>query len=184
MNHILPKYGVTTKQEVACFIAQTAHESGQYTFLKENLNYSIDGLCKVFGKYFPTVDSARPYAKNPEKIANKVYCNRMGNGSESSGDGYKFCGRGVIQLTGKEMYSKFAVSIGKTLDETVRYCETIEGAIESGAYFWKLNRLDRFVLKDDFVGLTKAINGGTNGITERTHNYKKALTVLDFIELK
>jgi putative chitinase len=180
LNHVLPEYDIASKEQVACFIAQTAHESGEYNCLKENLNYSADGLCRVWPKRFPSKDAAAPYNRNPEKIANKVYCDRMGNGSEASGDGFKFRGRGVIQLTGKDNYSKFAKSIDKSLDEAVALCETLEGAIISGCYFWQANKLDRFVQKKDFVGLTKAINGGTHGLDDRTNKYKKALAVLDF----
>jgi putative chitinase len=184
LNHVLPDYGITTKEQVACFIGQTAHESGEFNVLKENLNYSAEGLCKVWPKRFPSVSTAQPYNRNPEKIANKVYADRMGNGSEASGEGFKFRGRGCIQLTGKDNYSKFAKSINKTLDETVAYCETLDGAIASGCYFWQANNLNRFVEKKDYTGLTKAINGGTHGLDDRTNKYKKALSVLDFDVLK
>lgn len=179
LNKVLPDYGITTKKQIAHFIGQTAHESGEYNILKENLNYSAEGLCKVWPKRF-TPAIAGTYGRNPEKIANKVYCDRMGNGNEASGDGWKYRGRGCIQTTGKANYEKFSKDCGKTLDEAVSYCETLDGAIASGAFFWKSNNLNRFCDKDDYIGLTKAINGGTHGIDDRTNKTKKALSVLDF----
>lgn len=178
LNVILPKYDINTKERIACFLAQCSHESNQFTTLKENLNYSSQGLHDTWRKRFPTLESAKPYHRKPEKIANRVYCDRMGNGSESSGEGYKYRGRGVIQLTGKENYTKFAKSIGKTLEETVAYCETLEGALESGCFFWKTNNLNKLVDAGNFTGLTKAINGGTNGLEERKENYNIAIQLL------
>ena len=179
LNTVLPKYGITSKNQVACFLAQCGHESAGFTVLVENLNYSSDGLCKTWPKRF-TAATAGAYNRNPEKIANKVYCDRMGNGSEASGDGWKYRGRGAIQLTGKDNYTKFAKSCEKTIDEAVAYCETLEGAIASAAYFWRENRLsERFIdVKFDFVGLTKAINGGTTGLTDRQHHYDAAKKLL------
>lgn len=179
LNSVLPKYNIKTKDQIACFLGQCGHESAGFSVLVENLNYSADGLCKTWPKRF-TVATAGAYNRNPEKIANKVYCDRMGNGSEASGDGWKYRGRGCIQLTGKDNYTKFAKSCGKSLDEAVAYCETLEGAIASGAFFWKENRLsERFIdNKFDFVGLTKAINGGTIGINDRQHHYDIAKKLL------
>lgn len=165
-------------KRMAAFLAQIAHESGSFNFTKEGLNYSATALNKTFKKYFPTVASAQPYARQPAKIANKVYANRMGNGNEASGDGYRFCGRGLIQLTGKNNYSKFARSIGKTLDQTIQYLETPEGAVVSAAWFWDINKLSVYADIGDFVGLTKRINGGTIGIEDRLHHYSIALKAL------
>ena len=131
-----------------------------------------------FKKYFPTLASAQAYARNPAKIANKVYANRMGNVSEASGDGYKFCGRGLIQLTGRNNYTKFANAIGKTLDQTVAYLETPEGAVASAGWFWDVNKLSIYADKGDFVGLTRRINGGTIGLEDRKHHYDIALAAL------
>lgn len=179
LNKVLPDYGITTKKQIAHFIGQTAHESGEYNILKENLNYSAEGLCKVWPKRF-TPATAGAYGRNPEKIANKVYCDRMGNGNEASGDGWKYKGSGFLQLTGKDNYSKFAKYLNKPLDETVDFCNTIEGAAASACWFWVVNNLNKFCDKDDYIGLTKAINGGTHGIDDRTNKTKKALSVLDF----
>ena len=165
-------------KRMAAFLAQIAHESGGFNFTKEGLNYSAQGLVKTFKKYFPTLASARPYARNPAKIANKVYANRMGNGPESSGDGYRFCGRGLIQLTGRNNYTKFATSIGKTIDQTIAYLETPEGAVASAAWFWDVNKLSIYADKGDFVGLTRRINGGTIGLADRKHHYDIALAAL------
>jgi putative chitinase len=180
LNHVLPLYDINNKERVACFLA---HESGEFNILRENLNYSAESLCKVWPKRFPSASAAQPYNRNPEKIANKVYADRLGNGSEATGDGFKYRGRGAIQLTGKCNYEAFAKSIGKKLDETVAYCETLEGAIASACFFWKTNNLNKFVDAADFLGLTKKINGGTIGLEDRKKHYKKALEVLGEIKL-
>lgn len=174
---VLPKYSINTPERVAMFMAQTGHESGGFKALKENLNYSADSLQKVWPKRFDA-KTANTYARNQEKIANKVYADRLGNGPESSGDGFKYRGRGLIQLTGKDNYSAFAKSIGKTLDETVTYCETLEGAIESACYFWSTRKLNEVADKGDVLKATKIINGGTIGLDDRTARYTKAKTIL------
>lgn len=175
LNAILPKYDINTKERIACFLAQVIHESSQFTALKENLNYSAQGLCATWAKRFPTMASAKPYSRSPEKIANKVYCDRMGNGSEASGDGWKYRGRGTIMLTGKDNYNKFAKSIGKSLDDTVSYCESLEGAIESSCFFWSTNNLNLYADSKDFTTLSKKINGGSIGIKERREIYDIAI---------
>lgn len=172
---VLPKYEINTPNRIAAFLAQCGHESGGFTVLQENLNYSAEGLRKIFPSRFATVAAAQPYHRQPEKIANKIYCDRMGNGSESSGDGYKFRGRGAIQLTGKENYSNFAKSIGKSLDETVAYCETLEGAICSAAWFWTTRKLNVCADCGDILSMTKKINGGTIGLEDRKKHYEHAL---------
>jgi putative chitinase len=163
---------------IAGFLAQIAHESGGFNFIKENLNYSADGLQKVFPKYFPNIEIANQYARQPEKIANKVYANRMGNGDEASGDGYKFCGRGLIQLTGKDNYTKYAASVQRELDDAIAYLETAAGAVSSAGWFWNVNKLNDYADKGDIVGMTKRINGGTNGLDDRTSLYNTALAAL------
>lgn len=162
-------------RRIAGFLAQIAHESGGFNFTKENLNYSAEGLRKVFSKYFPTDDIAKQYARQPEKIANRVYANRMKNGDESSGDGFKFRGRGLIQLTGRDNYTRFAESLDLPIDETIAYLETPEGAVASAGWFWDTNKLNQWCDKDDFVTLTKRINGGTIGLADRKHHYEIAL---------
>jgi putative chitinase len=163
----------------AAFVAQTAHESGGFNFVKENLNYSAKGLMGTFKKYFPTEDLAKQYERKPEKIANRVYANRMANGDEASGDGYRFCGRGLIQLTGRANYTKFAEDLGISIEETVAYLETPAGAVSSAGWFWDNNNLNQYCDKDDFVTLTKRINGGTIGLEDRKHHYHLALDLLE-----
>jgi len=165
-------------KRAAGFLAQVAHESGDFTATKENLNYSAKGLMTTFKKYFNDEAIANQYAKQPAKIASRVYANRMGNGDEASGDGYKFCGRGLIQLTGKQNYTKFASDLGISVDECVAYLETKEGAVSSAGWFWDNNNLNKYCDSDDFVTLTKRINGGTIGIEDRKHHYEIALKLL------
>ena len=165
-------------RRIASFLAQIAHESGGFNFTKENLNYSADGLQKVFGKYFSDAATAAAYARQPAKIANRVYANRMGNGDEASGDGYKFCGRGLIQLTGKDNYTKYAAAVQKSLDDAVAYLETPAGAASSAGWFWDVNKLNEFADKDNIIGMTKRINGGTNGLDDRLALYNTALAAL------
>jgi len=175
LYQILPEYNINTPQRVAAFIAQCAHESGNFRFLQENLNYKAESLNKTFKKYFPTLESAQPYAKNPQKIANKVYSNRMGNGDEASGDGFRYLGRGLIQLTGKNNYTIFAASIDTPLEEIPEYLQTFEGAVQSACWFWEQNNLNRFADSGDIVTMSKRINGGTIGMEDRLMIFEKCL---------
>jgi len=178
INELAEKYELNTTKRIAGFLAQCGHESGSFNIMKENLNYSSDALLKVFPKYFPTKALADAYARKPEKIANKVYGNRFGNGTEASGDGYRYSGKGFIQLTFKNNYAEFAKSIGKTLEEVVGYLQTMEGAMESAMWYWKTRKVNFYCDKDDILGMTKVINGGTHGLNDRTkryNKYKKAL---------
>jgi len=181
LSKLLPDYSIDTPQRIAAFIAQCSHESGGFTALKENLNYKAATLRKIFPKYFPDDDSANRYANAPNKqqaIANKVYSNRMGNGDEHSGDGYKFCGRGLIQLTGRDNYTWFAASLSISVEEATEYLETFEGAAQSACWFWETNNLNRWADAGDIVNLTKKINGGTIGLEDRIKHYEHALHVL------
>lgn len=179
INYVAEHYDLLENRKRICaFLAQTAHESGGFTATKENLNYSAKGLVGTFKKYFPNEEIAKQYERKPEKIANRVYANRMKNGDEASGDGFKFRGRGLIQLTGRDNYTRFASSLGKSLDETVQYLETAEGAVVSAGWFWDTNKLNIYCDKDDFIGLTKRINGGTIGLADRKHHYELALSML------
>lgn len=179
---LLPDYEINTPQRVAAFIAQCAHESGGFMVLKENLNYRWQTLRKIFPKYFPTDELAQSYAAQPNKqelIANLVYANRMGNGTPESGDGYRFCGRGLIQLTGRENYSWFAASLEISVEEAAEYLETFEGAAQSACWFWETNKLNQYADTGDILTLTKRINGGTIGLEDRIAHYKHALDVLN-----
>jgi putative chitinase len=178
LRQLLPQYEINTSERIAAFLAQCAHESGGFVFIKENLNYRWQSLRKVFPKYFPTDALAQQYEKQPEKIANRVYANRMGNGPEESGDGYKFCGRGLIQVTGRENYSWFAASLQITPEEASEYMETFEGAAQSACWFWESNNLNQWADKQDILTLTKRINGGTIGLEDRKKHYEHCLHVL------
>jgi len=171
-------YEITTPERIAGFIAQLAHESGGFNFVKENLNYSAKGLMTTFKKYFPTEELAKQYERKPEKIANRVYANRMKNGPEESGDGYRFCGRGLIQLTGRFNYTNFCKDLGRTIDECVAYIGTTAGACSSAGWFWDNNNLNDYCDKHDFIGLTKRINGGTIGLEDRMHHYHIVYSLL------
>jgi putative chitinase len=176
--NVLDKYDINTNKRIAGFLAQCGHESADFTVLKENLNYGAAGLRGTFGKYFKDDATAKAYERQPEKIANKVYASRMGNGDEKSGDGYKYRGRGAIQLTGHDNYKAFAASIGQSIPDTITYLETLEGAIESAAWFWKKNGLNATCDADDIVAMTKKINGGTIGLEDRKAHYLKAKSLL------
>lgn len=175
---ILPVYEINTPERVAAFIAQCAHESGNFRWLKENLNYKAESLTKTFKKYFPTLEEAKQYEKNPQKIANKVYANRMGNGDEASGDGFRYLGRGLIQLTGKNNYTLFAAAVDTPLEEIPEYLQTFEGAVQSACWFWEQNNLNQWADKKDILTLTKRINGGTIGLEDRIKHFNHALHVL------
>jgi putative chitinase len=181
LSQLLPDYEINTPQRIAAFIAQCSHESAGFTALKENLNYRAPTLRKLFSKYFPTDELANQYASKPNKqeaIANRIYANRMGNGPEESGDGFRYCGRGLIQLTGKDNYTWFAASLHISPDEASEYLQTFEGAAQSACWFWETNNLNRFADAGDIKGLTKAINGGYIGLDDRIQHYQHALHVL------
>jgi putative chitinase len=177
----LPDYDINTPQRVAAFVAQCAHESGGFRALKENLNYKAVTLRKIFPKYFPDDATANHYASLPNKqeaIANRVYGGRMGNGPEASGDGFRYCGRGLIQLTGKQNYQNFADSIETPVEDIPEFLGTFEGAVQSACWFWEANNLNQWADKGDILTLTKRINGGTIGLDDRIKHYEHALHVL------
>ena len=177
ISEILPEYEITTPQRVAAFLAQCAHESGGFVFLKENLNYKAASLRRVFPKYFPDDAIAAQYAGKGEMIANRVYANRMGNGPEESGDGWRYCGRGLIQLTGKNNYTFFAGSLDIPVEEASEYLQTFEGAVQSACFFWEQNKLNQWADAGDILTLTKRINGGTIGLEDRIKHYEHALHI-------
>jgi putative chitinase len=177
LNKILPDYDISTPARMAAFIAQTAHESGGYTALHENLNYQAASLCRVWPSHF-NAGNADQYAHNPERIANRAYSGRMGNGDEASGDGWRFCGRGLIQLTGKSNYQAFADSVQMSIDDVPAYLQTFEGAIQSACFFWENTNLNAVADTGDIEHMTKIINGGTLGLEDRTARYNHALQVL------
>lgn len=181
MERLLPDYDINTPRRVAAFLAQCGHESGNFKFLKENLNYRWQTLRKIFPKYFPTDELAQQYASRPnrqEAIANRVYANRMGNGDEASGDGFRYCGRGLIQLTGKNNYQSFADSIETPVEDIPEYLQTFEGAVQSACWFWETNSLNRWADSGDIKELTRRINGGYIGLDDRIKHYNHALHIL------
>ena len=179
LEKILPDYDITTPERIAAFIAQCSHESNGFTALKENLNYRAATLMKVFPKYFADEAIANAYAGKQEAIANRVYANRMGNGDEHSGDGFKHCGRGLIQLTGKDNYSNFADSLQMDINDVPDYLATFEGAVQSACWFWESNNLNQYADAGDMVTLTKKINGGTIGLEDRLNQYHHMMHVIN-----
>jgi putative chitinase len=181
LSQLLPDYEINTAQRIAAFVAQCSHESAGFTALKENLNYTSVTLRKIFPKYFPTDELANAYANmsnKQEAIANRVYASRMGNDDEHSGDGYRYCGRGLIQLTGKSNYQSFADSLEMNVEDVPDYLATFEGAAQSACWFWETNNLNQWADKGDILTLTKRINGGTIGLEDRIKHYEHALHVL------
>jgi putative chitinase len=179
LSQILPDYEINTPQRIAAFIAQCAHESGGFKFLQENLNYRAESLMKTWPRHFPTIEVAKQYERKPQMIANKAYANRMGNGDEASGDGWRYLGRGLIQLTGKNNYTFFAASVGiEDMEECVEYLQTFEGAVQSACFFWEQNKLNTWADTGDIKELTRRINGGFIGLEDRLKHYNHALHVL------
>lgn len=181
LEQLLPDYEINTPQRIAAFIAQCSHESAGFTALVENLNYRWQSLRKVFPKYFPNDAIAQDYAGRPNKqeaIANRIYASRMGNGDEASGDGFRFRGRGLIQLTGRHNYTWFAASLEISPEEATEYLTTFEGAAQSACWFWETNKLNQWADKGDILTLTKRINGGTIGLDDRIKHYEHALHVI------
>lgn len=175
----LPQYGITSKKRVAAFIAQCAHESAGFTRLEEGLNYSAKGLTGTWPKRFPA-DVAAQYERQPQKIANKAYCDRMGNGSEASGEGWKYRGRGILQLTGKDNYracSKVLFQDDTLLTDPDMLFDPYY-AIHSACWFWHVNKLNPFADSGDILTMTKKINGGTLGLEDRIKHYNHAIEVL------
>ena len=180
LEQLLPDYDIDTPRRIASFLAQCGHESAGFTALKENLNYKPATLLKLFGKYFTPELAAVYCAKSnkQEAIANRIYANRMGNGDESSGDGYRYSGKGLIQLTGKSNYQAFADSLEITPADAAEYMQTFEGACQSACWFWETNNLNKFADVGDFETMTKRINGGTIGLEDRKKHYAEALHIL------
>ena len=178
-NSYFPAHGLETKERIAAFIAQCGHESAGFTVTKENLNYSAKALQSVFKKYFPTTELAEKYARKPEMIANRVYANRMGNGDEQSGDGWRYCGRGFIQLTGKANYYELASG----LNDMQYYInpellEQLPHALVGALWFWDKHKLNNYADDGDLKGMTKIINGGYNGLDDRLELYERLMVIL------
>lgn len=173
LNAMLPKYNIETVDEVAGFLAQCGHESGDFNHLEENLNYKAESLMKTWPRCFPTMEIAEQYAHIPEAIANKVYADRMGNGDEDSGDGWLHHGRGAIQLTGKANYEKFGNATGAVLAGLPDYLATLEGAIESACWFWNTDKLSPLADEECIAAMTRRINGGLIGEDDREARFAR-----------
>ncbi|MDW3194821.1 MAG: glycoside hydrolase family 19 protein [Cytophagales bacterium] len=179
LNGEMSKFDINTPLRAAHFIAQLAHESGSFHYSSENLNYSASALRAVFGKYFPTDEEAEAYARQPEKIANRVYANRMGNGDESSGEGWKYRGRGLIQLTGKDNYTNCGNATGMDLvNNPDQLADNADAAVAAAGWFWDMRKLNGYADQDDIKAITKRINGGYNGLEDREAYLARAKQVL------
>lgn len=177
----LPKFAIVTPARVAGFISQCQHESLDFTILTENLNYSAKGLMGIFKKYFPNEAVAKQYERKPEKIANRVYGGRMGNGPEDSGDGWTFRGRGLVQLTGRSNYTQCSRDLfgDDTLIENPDLVTEPDYAVLSACWFWHKNRLNDICDRGDVVLLSKRINGGTIGLADRIHHWNDAIALFE-----
>jgi putative chitinase len=184
LTDMLPRYSIDTVHRIAGFMAQCAHESADFTLLEENLNYSEAALLRVFPRYFgPGKRNAAEYARNPEKIANYVYMDQFRSpssrlGNTQPGDGWRFRGGGIKQLTGRTNFTAFGKGIGKTPEEAADYVRTKQGALESACWFWGTNSLNSFADAQDIVGMSRRINGGTIGLEDRTARWNEAIRVL------
>jgi putative chitinase len=177
LNEVIEKYVIDTKQRLSHFLAQLCHESGNLKVLSENLNYSAERLLQVFPKYF-NKSNVNQYARKHEKIANRVYCNRMGNGTELSGDGWKYRGRGYIQLTGKDNYRLFGKLINVDLLTNPDLAAQPKYAMLIAGAYWNYKKLNQYADADDITTITKKINGGTNGLSDRTKQYNRIKGIL------
>jgi len=175
------KFEINTPLRLAHFLAQCGHESGQFKIVNENLNYSAKGLLGIFKKYFPTDDKAKLYERKPEKIANLVYASRMGNGPETSGDGYKYRGRGYIQLTGKDNYTAFGKAINENIQDTPDLVAT-KYPLLSAAWFFNKNGLHKLADKganaEVVTMVTKRVNGGVIGLADRIKHFNEYYDLL------
>lgn len=175
------RFGITTPLRLAHFLAQCGHESGGFKAVRENLNYSAKGLMGIFKKYFPTATLATAYERQPEKIANRVYASRMGNGAETSGDGYKFRGRGYIQLTGKENYTRFDATVPENIVNDPDLVAT-KYPLASAAFFFNSNKLwticDKGATPEVVTAVTKRVNGGTIGLADRVKHFNEYYKLL------
>ena len=173
-DKFLPQYKINTPRRRAAFLAQCHHESQGFTRIVENLSYSTQALIRCWPNHF-NVKNAGAYAHQPAKIANRAYANRMGNGPESSGDGWLFRGRGLIQITGRAMYEAFAGFKGMPLGDLVEYLGTVDGALESACWYWQKHGLNTYADSGDIKGMTRIINGGLNGLNDRAALYHRYL---------
>ena len=178
LNEAFQRYEINTPLRMAAFIGQCAHESGNFKTLQENLNYSAEGLMKTWPSRFPTLEAAQPYHRNPEKIANRVYGGRMGNGTEETGDGWLYHGRGLIQLTGKDNYTLAGDALNMDFIHSPDYVLVPKYAALTAGWYWNKRQLNKEADAKDYTGMTKKINGGTIGLDDRIAHIKHAQEVL------
>jgi putative chitinase len=177
LNDTFIKYQINSPKRICAFLAQVGEESEYFKLIEENLNYSVPGLLSIFPSHFDST-TAQEYAHNPEKIANRVYANRMGNGDESSGDGWKFRGRSLLQCTGKDNYTEYSNSLGKSIDEVINFMENYTGATDFAGYYWNKHNLNQLADSNNIIEITKKTNGGLNGLTVRESIYNTAIKIV------
>ena len=177
---ILPAYAINTQPRVAAWLAQTGHESGDFRSLVENLNYRAQALVATWPRHFPTMDIANQYHRMPERIANRAYANRMGNGPESSGDGWKYRGRGLIQVTGKTNYTNCSLALygDTTLVNQPEFLESMDGAVRSACWYWNSRDLNLDADRLNIDTISRKVNGGTKGLEDRQARYQRCMRVL------
>jgi len=178
LEEVFHRYEINTPERQAAFIGQCAHESMNFTKLEENLNYSAEALMKTWPSRFPTMEVAQQYARNPEKIANKVYGGRMGNGTEETGDGWLYHGRGLIQLTGKDNYTLAGDALNMDFLHSPDYVLVPKYAALTAGWYWNKRQLNKEADAKDYTGMTKKINGGTIGLDDRIAHIKHAQEVM------
>jgi len=178
LEEVFHRYEINTPERQAAFIGQCAHESMNFTRLEENMNYSAEALMKTWPSRFPTLEVAQKYARNPEKIANKVYGGRMGNGTEETGDGWLYHGRGLIQLTGKDNYTLAGDALNMDFIHSPDYVLVPKYAALTAGWFWNKRNLNKEADAKDFTGMTKKINGGVLGLDDRIAHIQHAQSVL------
>lgn len=178
LNEAMQRYDINTPLRMAAFIGQCAHESANFKTLQENLNYSAEGLMKTWPSRFPTLAAAQPYHRNPDKIANRVYGGRMGNGPEETGEGSLYKGRGLIQLTGKLNYELCSDALGEDFVSSPDLLLSPKYAALSAAWFWNKRGLNKEADAKDYMGMTKKINGGVIGLADRVKHIDHAVEVL------
>ena len=179
LNETFQRFGILSPIQQASFIGQCGHECGNFKTLEENLNYKAETLMKLWKTRFPTIEIANEYARNPKKIANKVYANRMGNRDESSGDGYRFRGRGCIQLTGHANYFHAGQACGEDFVMNPDLVATPRYAAMTAGWFWNTHKINQYADSRDFLMMTKKINGGIIGLDDRIKHINHALDILN-----
>jgi putative chitinase len=179
LNETCERFAIDSPFRIAGFLSNTAHESGGFKFVKENLHYSAASLMRVWASRFPTLEIANQYAMQPEKIANRAYCDRMGNGNEASGDGARYIGRGLIQLTGKNNYVAYSMACDNEALTKPEIVEQPKYAAESAGWFWSVNKLNTLADAQDVQGMCRRINGGLHGLDDRQMKYSKIMSYFE-----